>query len=303
MVKTKRSKKPRHSRAKLTPMQKLKLAVVPHRHNQHRPYLVRSMSLVVMVGFIFAMQAVYNTATTGSVLGSTNDVTMNALVSATNDQRSKHDLAPLRLDSKLSQAAYLKAQDMLQRQYWAHNAPDGTTPWQWMSQVEYKYDYAGENLAKNFSTADGIMTAWLGSPKHRDNVLSQNYKDVGFAVVSGTLDNQPTTIIVAMYGAPATQAVGGSMQTMAAAPTAATGGIDPLTRLGVALQSLTPAALGSMAILTVVMVVAVVAHMQRHKLPQKHRNLWPRNYHGLFKASGALSLLLIVLSLYGGGQI
>ena len=298
MVKTKRSKKPRASKSV---KRRLKLALVPHHHNQHRPYLVRSAGLLVVIAVIFGMQAVYNTATTGSVLGSTNDVTMNALVSSTNEHRQKHGLEPLELDSKLARAAYHKANDMFLKQYWAHNAPDGTTPWEWLSKVDYKYDYAGENLARNFSTADGIMTAWLGSPKHRDNVLGPNYEDVGFAVVSGTLEGEPTTIIVAMYGSPATETVGGGLHTIAAAPTA--GSIDPLTRLGVALQSLTPAALGSMAILAVVMVVAVIAHMQRHKLPKKHREVWPRNQHGLLKAGGALSLLLIVLSLYGGGQI
>jgi hypothetical protein len=69
-----------------------------------------------------------------------------------------------------------------------------------------------------------------------------------------------------------------------------------------ALQSVTPAALGSIVITIVVAGVAFIAHFYRKKLPKVLRQSWYR-HHGIIKAGGMLSLCLIVVFLYSGGQI
>ena len=57
-----------------------------------------------------------------------------------------------------------------------------------------------ENLARGNVGAEKIVAAWMRSPGHRANILNPNYRDVGFAVVNGTLVGGQTTLVVAHYG-------------------------------------------------------------------------------------------------------
>jgi hypothetical protein len=50
--------------------------------------------------------------------------------------------------------------------------------------------------------SDGVVTAWMNSPTHRDNILKKEYTDVGFAIVNGVLNGEETTLVVQMFGKP-----------------------------------------------------------------------------------------------------
>ena len=192
---------------------------------------------------------------------------------------------------------------MLFRGYWDHVSPEGVEPWEWIEGAGYSYQQAGENLAKNFSTAGATITAWMNSEPHRDNVLNSEFRDVGFATVYGDIAGEPSTITVAMYALPAEQPQVAAATGSNVLPTIAEGAsLAPATRMGVALQSLTPAAIISLALLLVAVTVAVTSHFHRSKLPKKRRESWYKN-HGAVKASGLLSIAAFIVLLYGGGQI
>jgi hypothetical protein len=129
----------------------------------------------------------------------------SALITLTNQQRVAAGLQSLNVNSELTASATAKAQDMLARNYWAHFAPDGTSPWHFISGSGYSYTHAGENLAMDFATDDAVMTGWMNSPTHRANVLDPDYRDIGIAVVQGTLLGEQTTLVVAHYGTPTEQ--------------------------------------------------------------------------------------------------
>ena len=277
--------------------QHVKLAFVPHAGNQHRPHLIRWYGLGTVFVLIIAIQAVYNFSASGSVLGVAAPVSAQQLLSETNAARLQANEKPLKLNAELSKAAFLKANDMLQKQYWAHVAPDGTTPWHWFAVAGYNYAAAGENLAKNFPSAYAVMNAWMASPEHKRNILTAAYSDVGFAVIDGKLSGKQTTLIVALYGTPASQA---AMLAANQAPPLQKESL--IARLGLGLQSLTPAAVASLFLVTVAISVALTAHFSRRKLPKRLRESWYR-HHGLMKAGGMIALVVIVLFLYGGGQI
>ena len=278
----------------------LKLTFVPHKNNGYRPHLVRRYGLMAIVFIIIGLQLGYNGTKTGNVLGVQSDITISSLLEQTNQSRVSAGKSELVISNKLNDAAYLKAQDMLAKQYWAHNAPDGTQPWKWFGDVKYNYDQAGENLAKNFTSTNSVMTAWLDSPEHKANILKSEYKDVGFAVVSGEIDNKPTSLVVALYGSPADSAVAGVGTSFSGA--SQTGQINILTQFAIAVQSITSAVIGGLTIIAVAVVVAGFAHAYRRKLPKSLRQSWYR-HHGLFKIAGLLSLGLMMVLLYGGGQI
>jgi hypothetical protein len=133
-------------------------------------------------------------------LGAIADISINELLTFTNQKRQENGLPSLSSNSQLEAAAMKKAEDMFAKNYWAHNAPDGTTPWFFIKEAGYNYVYAGENLARGFNSANDVVNAWMASPSHRANLLSKNYKDVGFAVKSGTLNGENTFLVVQEFG-------------------------------------------------------------------------------------------------------
>ena len=288
--------------------QKTALAFVPKKENQYRPHLIRRYGLLLIISVAIALQFGYNFTKTGSVLGRVVNITPAGLLAATNDRRADEGLPSLRKSERLSQAAMLKANDIIQNQYWDHTSPSGVEPWQWIQKTNYTYSEAGENLARDFSTADGTVAGWMASEKHRENMLKPSYSDVGFAVTTGELNDKPTTIVVALYAKPAANNVklNTGPYTVSAAPVESDNSpIEPLTaaaRIGIAIQSLTPAAVTSLALIFVAATVATTSHIYRKKLPKKLQKTWYKD-HGVIKAAGLFAIAAFIILLYGGGAL
>lgn len=98
-----------------------------------------------------------------------------------NADRTKHGLLPLAYSSELTKLAEDYAQDMMARGFFAHNDPDGLTPFDRMNSYGIRYRYAGENLALN-DNVEAAQAAFMNSPTHRANVLNPNYSQVGIGV-------------------------------------------------------------------------------------------------------------------------
>ena len=181
----------------------LKHFFLPHRSNNHRAKALHIDSLLcyVLLFAIFNLGIRIVHREFPNVLGYATDIRVDALLASTNAERASNGLSALKLNGALSQAAAAKAQDMFANDYWAHNSPQGKTPWSFIVGSGYKYTIAGENLAKNFSTSGGVVSAWMASPTHRENIVKPGYQDVGFAVVNGTLNGEETTLVVQMFGA------------------------------------------------------------------------------------------------------
>lgn len=252
------------------------------------------------------MQLVYGYMSSGrlEVLGRVSDISVGQLLSNTNEEREDVSLPDLTINERLNQAAFLKAKDMFANNYWAHTSPDGTTPWKWLADTGYNYDVAGENLAKNYPTADATVAAWMDSESHRANILNDQYQEIGFAVVDGILDGRNTTLVVAYYGSPASEAAVESSndeKIVFAAPVNSGIG-NPLSYFGTALQSLSPATLGGLGLLAVIGFVAIAAHHYRTRLPASWRKSW-RLHHGMYTLIGVVGLGLVIVFATGGGQI
>jgi hypothetical protein len=176
---------------------------LPHHTNNHRAKVLHIDAMFVYVLLFAVLNIGIRVAhkEMPQVLGYATDIYADQLLASTNAQRAAAGLSQLTMNNQLSQAAALKAQDMFANNYWAHNSPQGKTPWQFISAAGYKYTVAGENLAKNFNNSAGVVDAWMASPTHRDNVLKSSYREVGFAVVNGVLNGEETTLVVQMFGA------------------------------------------------------------------------------------------------------
>lgn len=175
---------------------------LPRESNNHRSKLLHHNNLLLTVVFFFLASLVFSYVRNSfpTVLGAKIDISAQELLLITNQKRLADGELPLRLSSELSLAAKQKAQNMFEKNYWAHNAPDGTTPWVFIKSAGYEYVYAGENLARGFSTSSDVVEAWMASPSHRENMLSDKYQEVGFAIESGKLAGENTTLVVEMFG-------------------------------------------------------------------------------------------------------
>ena len=188
---------------------------IPNKKNRYKPYLLRKVAIVIFsVILIFV-----NTA--GGIFGidsaRANTITPTNIINLTNQERAAAGLNRLNTNSKLSSAALAKANNMFEQQYWDHFGPNGETPWQFIRGAGYYYVYAGENLAKGFSTAEGVHEAWMASTSHRANIMSGKYKDIGVAVVEGVLLGKRTILVVQMFGN-LTQDVAGVAKTVTPKP-------------------------------------------------------------------------------------
>jgi hypothetical protein len=176
----------------------------PHKANHFHPHLLRPLGLALVVGVLLGANLAYNYSQSRSlqVLGYATSIDAGEIIGLSNQQRTSRGLASLGTNAKLNQAAQAKAQDMINRSYWSHYAPDGTSPWYFITSAGYSYNTAGENLAKDFNTSTGVVNAWMNSPAHRDNILNGGYTETGVAVLNGVLQGQETTLVVAMYASP-----------------------------------------------------------------------------------------------------
>ena len=177
---------------------------LPHPVTKKRAKLLQHKSLLVYILSLALFMLLFHVLPKISpgVLGYASSIDVRDLLTGTNQVRNENGLQSLRLNPELSEAARRKAEHMFANDYWAHIAPDGTTPWDFILSESYDYAYAGENLAKNFNSSGAVVEAWYGSPSHRENLLSSNYDEIGFAVVNGILDGYETTLVVQMFGRP-----------------------------------------------------------------------------------------------------
>src|SRR4030042_6324290 len=202
----------------MTAINKLTHLFLPGYSNNHKAKILPSESILMIVTLLIVGQFLLQVFPRFGirVLGYAANISVEDVIRLTNEKRSQEGLPPLTFNPDLSRAAKSKGDDMIAKDYWAHVAPDGTEPWYFFNEVGYKYRYAGENLAKDFSTAQSAIDAWMASPTHKENMLSAKYEDIGIAVVEGDMNGVDTTVIVQLFGRRYSEAIAQVPQQVAA---------------------------------------------------------------------------------------
>ena len=182
---------------------------VPHEGNDYRPHFVREKSVIsiaLIAVAIFNMAFFLNSFMTRhpDLLSA---VITGVLVDITNTNRLAQNLGVLSENPTLAYAAQLKANDMAEKSYFAHNSPDGKTPWYWFSEGGYKFLYAGENLAVNFTESSDVVQAWMNSEGHRANILNDKFTEIGIAMAPGVYNGRETIYVVQLFAQPVPQSV------------------------------------------------------------------------------------------------
>jgi hypothetical protein len=179
----------------------VKKYLIPHEGNSYKPHLLRERSVVAVASLALLL---FCTSLGSSYLINKTDfgaaVLPAVLVDLTNEHRIANNGKALKINPTLELAAQMKAKDMAENQYFAHTSPTGVTPWQWFTKAGYKFAYAGENLAINFTESSDVEKAWIDSPTHHANLISDKFDETGIATYQGLYQGQPTTFVVQLFG-------------------------------------------------------------------------------------------------------
>ncbi len=207
---------------------RIKELFLPLRENNYQANLLHPASLVILLLIFMGAQLSlkFLTLAKPGILGYSSQITPEKIIALTNNERANQGLEPLTTNELLNQAAQQKAGDMFAFDYWAHQSPSGREPWSFLKDVGYNYRLAGENLARDFYQPEDVIRAWMASPTHKDNIINPKYKEIGVAVVDGTLDGLKTTLVVQFFGTPTFLA----SQPEAQQPPAAAQGQEPASQ-------------------------------------------------------------------------
>ena len=131
------------------------------------------------------------------------NVTVLGVIQRTNFERARNSLPGLTESTELDVSAQIKANDMLQKQYFEHTAPDGKTVSDLVDVAGYEYIRVGENLALgDFSDNVDLLNAWMNSPGHRANILDSRYQNIGVGIAYGMYQGHYSVLAIQHFGRP-----------------------------------------------------------------------------------------------------
>ncbi len=142
--------------------------------------------LKIIFKIIFSLTLLYIGYIVGYYSGGGGHVSSDTqvpFITEINDIRAAKGVGALTADPTLDQTAKIKAEDMAAKNYFEHNAPDGT-PW---SDFIYKNrpgsDSFAENIAECYPSNHDTVIGWVNSPSHFKAMLNPQWTLYGTATV------------------------------------------------------------------------------------------------------------------------
>ena len=123
----------------------------------------------------------------------------NSLLNAINSARSQYGIGQLSLNPSLTGIARTRCTDMINRDYFSHNAPDGKNIFIILNEKGYGWQIAGENIYQcepaGIGSGSAILNTWMASPSHRENILNGAFSQAGI----GIIDSQNTRTVSIVF--------------------------------------------------------------------------------------------------------
>jgi hypothetical protein len=130
-----------------------------------------------------------------------SSITPEHIIELSNKERANQGLQALTANQLLTQAAHSKAIAIFNKQKFAHKIEDRRFS-SWIQDTGYEYRYVGENLAIDFLTSEGVVNAWIDSPSHYENLISNKFSEIGVAVVEDVFKKENSIVVVQIFGTP-----------------------------------------------------------------------------------------------------
>lgn len=123
------------------------------------------------------------------------DDEITTLLELENALRRSKGVAELKYNEELARVAYDKAKDMVEKNYFSHQAVSYGSPFEMMKCYGIAFTKAAENIAGN-QTVEGAFYAWTGSDSHKANIVNGDYTDTGIGIYQSPVYGK---IIVQMF--------------------------------------------------------------------------------------------------------
>jgi len=188
---------------------RLKDFFIPHEGNGHAPHMLHPKRAVLYGGVFIATKAIVfvtilllplQAYMLPDVLAE-QERQLNTLI---NELRAQKNLPALPANAQLINSSQAKADDMAQNSYFSHAGPNKHTFKYFLTQADYRYRVAGENLAMGFANAPDVLEAWEQSPLHYRNLIDSDFVEMGLGLASGSYKGKDTVFIANHFGQPLT---------------------------------------------------------------------------------------------------
>jgi uncharacterized YkwD family protein len=119
-------------------------------------------------------------------LPSVEDLTIaREVLAEVNEERSKANVAPLKLNIDVTKVAQAKAQDMYDNDYFDHKSPTYGRIFDMLKYFGVNVENASENIAEGQDSSQEVVADWMTSPGHKRNILSSYATEMGVGMVKG----------------------------------------------------------------------------------------------------------------------
>lgn len=113
----------------------------------------------------------------------------SAVLALVNQGRVLRGMNPVTLNSRLSAMAISYACAMIEDEFFGHDHPEtGDGFAERHAASEFRCNPAGENLALGHTSAGIVVEDWMSSPTHRENILSDDYLEMGIGLREDSVD-------------------------------------------------------------------------------------------------------------------
>ena len=123
----------------------------------------------------------------------------NAVAALINSYRVASGLNAIAYDPTLTYIAKLRSTDLMDRNYFSHYTPEGTTVFDLMKANGVNAKIRGENLGQampaGIGTPEAFLGAWQNSPSHNANMLRVGYNYIGV----GMSDNGDRIVVTTVF--------------------------------------------------------------------------------------------------------
>lgn len=145
-----------------------------------------SVALAIIMVFEYFVYASSNKKENIKVDGIILSIEEKEVLDLINEERKENGLSELQVCEELQKVAQIKAEDMVNNDYFSHTSPTYGTPFDLLKSEGVDYKIAGENLAGNVNGVKAV-NAWMNSQTHKDNILDDNYEYTGISVVNSEI--------------------------------------------------------------------------------------------------------------------
>lgn len=109
---------------------------------------------------------------------------INEILRITNGYRKEGGLEPLTLNTKLTEIANVRAEELAWSGKHSHYRPDGSHCFSIFKENGFNSGLAGENIGWGFATPEAVCQAWKDSPTHYENIMNPQFTQIGIGVAA-----------------------------------------------------------------------------------------------------------------------